>query len=82
MPWTALLSCRSFRLHVADRRHQPGGYREVYAGDRDQPLDPRILKSALGNLPVQHAEVITQPVQFAKMAFDRGPLVMRHRLAG
>ena len=37
---------------------------------------------ALGNFLIQHAEVITQTVQFAKMAFDRGPLVIRYRLAG
>jgi len=62
---------------IADRRHKPGGYREIDAGDRDQPLDRCIVQRALGNLLIKHPEVVTQPVQFAKMAFNRGPLVVR-----
>ena len=67
---------------VADRRHEPGGYREIDAGDRDQALDRCIVERALGDLLVKHAEVLAQPVQLAHVALDRGPLVIRQRLAG
>ena len=34
----------------------------------------------LRNLPVKHAEILAQPVEFANMPLDRGPLVVRQRL--
>ncbi|WP_206079211.1 hypothetical protein [Allomesorhizobium camelthorni] len=40
------------------------------------------LMRALGNLPVKHAEIVTQPVQFPDMAVDCGAIVMWHRLTG
>ena len=59
----------------------PAATVRLTAGYRDQPLDRCIVERTLGNLLIKHAKVITQPVQFAKMAFDRGLLVIRYRLA-
>ena len=44
-------------VDVADRGHDPGGNRQVHAGDRHQSLDGGIINCVLGNLTVEQGQV-------------------------
>ena len=67
---------------VADRRDEPGRDRDVDAGDREQPLDRRVIdRRASRDLAVEHVEILAEPVQLAQVPLDRGPLVVGQRPA-
>jgi putative transposase len=61
---------------VADRRHDPGGDREVDACDRHQPLDRQIIEGALGNLAIEDVEIFGKPVEFTDVPVDGAAFVV------
>jgi len=61
---------------VADRRHDPGGDREVDACDRYQPLDRQIIEGALGNLAIEDVEIFSKPVEFTDVPVDGAAFVV------
>ena len=67
--------------HVADRRDQAGRDDQVDAGDGQQALDCRIVDQPPGDLSVENLEILAEPVEFAQMPLDRGPLVVGQRPA-
>ena len=66
---------------VPDRRHQPGRYDQVDAGDGHQSLHGAVLDHLLGNFAVQDLEIFGQPVQFPQVSRDSFRCVGRQGLA-
>ena len=66
---------------VADRRHQPRRYRQVHAGDGQEPIGADVFEPGLGDRPVQHPEILPEPVELADVPGDRLALVLGHGLA-
>ena len=67
---------------IADRRDDTGSHRQIDAGDGRQPFHGGIVHRRLGDLAVEHGQVLAQPVELALVALDRGCLVLGHGLAG
>ncbi len=65
---------------IADGRDKPCRDREVDPGDCDQSLDRRIADCALRHLPVEHVQILREPVEFADVPIDRRLFVDRQRL--
>ena len=68
-------------MDVPDRGCQAGRDREVDTRDRDQPLDGRVSQRAVRNGCVEHRQIFAKPVEFAQVALDRDPLIVRKGLA-
>ncbi len=67
---------------IADRSDEPRRDRDVDPGDGDQSLDRRIADCALGHLPVEHLQIIREPVELPEVPVNRRLLVGRKRLTG
>src|SRR5580700_9339889 len=67
-------------VHIADRRRQAGSDDQVDAGDREQPLDCRVLDRRLGDLFVEDTQILAQPIELAQVPFDGGTLVIGNDL--
>jgi len=65
---------------IADGCDKPCRDREVDPGDCDQSLDRRIADCALRHLPVEHVQILREPVEFADVPIDRRLFVDRQRL--
>jgi hypothetical protein len=68
-------------IDAADRGHQPGRRGQVDAGEGQQTPDLFVLQRALGDVAVEHGEILRKPVQFTDMARNCGAFILRNRLA-
>ena len=75
---TAWPSAVGKAAHITDSRCQAGSDDQVDAGDREQPLDCRVLDRRLCDLFVEDTEILAQTIEFAQVPFDRG--TARHRV--
>jgi len=66
--------------HIADCRDETGGDDRIDTGDREQPLDRRIIASCLCDLRVENPEILAKPIELAQVPFDCGALVIGHDL--
>jgi hypothetical protein len=66
---------------VADRGDEACGHDDVDAGDGQEALDGRVLDHLLGDLAVEKLDILGEPVEFAQMPIDCGPIVVRQFLS-
>ena len=69
-------------LDAADRRHQPCRHSQVDAGDGQEALDGFVVQGVLGDVAVELGKIFPEPVELADMTRNRGPFILRNRLAG
>lgn len=67
-------------LDVADGRQNAHGYDGVYASNRHQALDQRLVERLLSEALVYFRKLCAETIEFCRMAKDDAALVLGERL--
>jgi len=62
-------------LDVTDRRHDADGHHHVDPRDRHEPLRMLVRQGAPRQVPLDHAQIFSEPIVFPRVSLDRVALV-------